>query len=55
MGNAQDKDENAEFDLKSFANVEQVGASKVSKPGSFELQLEASRRASDVKKMLFGE
>lgn len=29
--------------------------SRVSAPGSFAQQLEASRRARDVKKMLFGE
>ncbi|PON56985.1 Phox domain containing protein [Parasponia andersonii] len=53
IGNAQDKEENSESDLKSFQAVKQIGAGKVSKPGSFELQLEAARRASDVKKMLF--
>lgn len=29
--------------------------SKVSQPGTFELQLEAARRASDVKKMIFSK
>ncbi|PPR98946.1 hypothetical protein GOBAR_AA21722 [Gossypium barbadense] len=32
----------------------QFSGSNVSKPGSFEQQLEATRRASDIKKMLFG-
>ncbi|XP_060961155.1 uncharacterized protein LOC133031664 isoform X1 [Cannabis sativa] len=53
VGNARDKEENAESDLKCSQNVNQIGANKVSKPGSFEAQLEAARRASDVKKMLF--
>lgn len=35
--------------------VSQLGGSKVSKQSSFEEQLEAARRASDIKKMLFGE
>lgn len=30
-------------------------SSNVSKPGSFEQRLEAARRASDVKKMIFSE
>ncbi|XP_062092348.1 uncharacterized protein LOC133798155 [Humulus lupulus] len=53
VGNGRDKEENAESDLKCFQNINQIGTSKVSKPGSFEAQLEAARRASDVKKMLF--
>ncbi|KAG4114121.1 hypothetical protein ERO13_D12G026600v2 [Gossypium hirsutum] len=36
--------------LLSFS---QFGGSNASKPGSFEQQLEATRRASDIKKMLF--
>lgn len=35
--------------------MSQFGGSKVGKPGSFEQQLEAARRASDLKKLLFGE
>lgn len=52
VGNIQTKD-NAQPDLKSFQS--QLGGNKDLKPGSFEEQLEAARRASDVKKMLFGE
>ncbi|KAH9695758.1 phox domain-containing protein [Citrus sinensis] len=52
VGNIQTKDD-AQPDLKSFQAVSQLGGSKVLKPGSFEEQLEAARRASDVKKMLF--
>lgn len=54
LRNAEGKDDD-EFDLKSFQGVKQIGGSKVCTPGSFEQQLEAARRASDVKKMLFGE
>lgn len=49
VGNAQDGNENP------FQNISQLGGSKADKPGSFEQQLEAARRASDIKKMLFGE
>lgn len=52
VGNIQTKDD-AQPDLKSFQAVSQLGGSKVLKPGSFEEQLEAARRASDVKKVLF--
>lgn len=55
VGNIQTKDDVAQPDLRSFQAVSQLGGSKISKPGSFEEQLEAARRASDVKKMLFGE
>ncbi|TMW89756.1 hypothetical protein EJD97_016698 [Solanum chilense] len=37
----------------SVHSTKQSGGSKVSKAGSFEEQLEATRRASDVKKMLY--
>ncbi|KAI5314421.1 hypothetical protein L3X38_043597 [Prunus dulcis] len=47
FGNAQDGNENP------FQNISQLGGSKADKPGSFEQQLEAARRASDIKKMLF--
>lgn len=53
MGNIQTRDDVAQPDLRSFQAVSQLGGSKISKPGSFEEQLEAARRASDVKKMLF--
>lgn len=32
-----------------------IGGSKSHQPESFEQQLEAARRASDIKKLLFGE
>ncbi|GAV84689.1 PX domain-containing protein/PXA domain-containing protein/Nexin_C domain-containing protein [Cephalotus follicularis] len=40
-------------DQGSFQIMSQIGSSKVSQGVSFELQLEACRRASDVKKLLF--
>ncbi|KAL5562527.1 hypothetical protein UlMin_032274 [Ulmus minor] len=52
IGNAQSKDDDDESYLKTIKNASQFGGNKVSKPGSFEQQLEAARRASDVKKML---
>lgn len=40
-------------DSQSIETASHVAGSKASKPGSFELQFEASRRASDVKKIIF--
>lgn len=48
VGNAQD-------DQNPLPTMSQFSGSKVGKPGSFEQQLEAARRASDLKKLLFGE
>lgn len=53
--NAESNGNESEFGLKSFQGAGQFGGGKVCKPGSFEEQLEAARRASDVRKMLFGE
>ncbi|KAG9440770.1 hypothetical protein H6P81_020935 [Aristolochia fimbriata] len=39
---------------KPSSSASQVGGDKVPRPGSFEAQLEAARRASDVKKMILG-
>ncbi|TQE01944.1 hypothetical protein C1H46_012442 [Malus baccata] len=47
VGNVQDGNQNP------FQNISQFDGSKAGKPGSFEQQLEAARRASDIKKMLF--
>lgn len=44
-----------EFNQKPIQNAGRLGGHNVPRPGSFELQLEAARRASDVKKMLLGE
>ncbi|KAM5549099.1 hypothetical protein ABKV19_000493 [Rosa sericea] len=44
---------NAKDDQNSLPTTNQFGGSKVGKPGSFEQQLEAARRASDLKKLLF--
>ncbi|KAI9182358.1 hypothetical protein LWI28_024584 [Acer negundo] len=53
VGNILNEVDNDQSDLTSFKAVSQFSGSKVCKPGSFEEQLEAARRASDVKKMLF--
>ncbi|XP_068321922.1 uncharacterized protein [Pyrus communis] len=47
VGNVQDGNQNP------LQNISQFGGSKAGKQGSFEHQLEAARRASDIKKMLF--
>ncbi|KAK0582541.1 hypothetical protein LWI29_026802 [Acer saccharum] len=53
VGNILNEFDNDQSDLTSFKAVSQFNGSKVCKPGSFEEHLEAARRASDVKKMLF--
>ncbi|KAL4036472.1 hypothetical protein IC575_000019 [Cucumis melo] len=45
---------NAQIEDDSQSTTSRTDGGKSPKPGSFELQLEAARRASDVKKMLFG-
>ncbi|KAG7022432.1 Sorting nexin-16 [Cucurbita argyrosperma subsp. argyrosperma] len=45
---------NAQSEDDSESITSRTDGSKIPKPGSFELQLEAARRASDVKKMLLG-
>ncbi|KAM1233418.1 uncharacterized protein LOC126585736 [Malus sylvestris] len=47
IGNVQDDNQNP------LHNASHLGGRKAGKPGSFEQQLEAARRASDIKKMLF--
>ncbi|XP_010912391.1 uncharacterized protein [Elaeis guineensis] len=42
------------FSQKPTQSTSQMYGDKVTRPGSFELQLEAARRASDVKKMILG-
>ncbi|KAJ6716689.1 PX SERINE/THREONINE KINASE PXK [Salix koriyanagi] len=51
-GSAQSKADNDQPNPKPF-QINQLGGSKVSNKGLFEEQLEAARRASDIKKMLF--
>ncbi|KAK0583510.1 hypothetical protein LWI29_037682 [Acer saccharum] len=53
VGNLLNEFDNDQSDLTRFKAVSQFSGSKVCKPGSFEEQLVAARRASDVKKMLF--
>ncbi|XP_058190319.1 uncharacterized protein LOC131307690 isoform X2 [Rhododendron vialii] len=49
--NAQNETDDFQSNEGSFQTTNR--GSKVSQPGTFELQLEAARRASDVKKMIF--
>ncbi|GMY05922.1 sorting nexin-16 [Fagus crenata] len=49
LGNAQSNDDETEPNQKPFQTTTRFGGSKI----SFEQQLEAARRASEVKKMLF--
>ncbi|KAB5541377.1 hypothetical protein DKX38_014351 [Salix brachista] len=51
-GGAQSKADDDQPNPIPF-QINQLGGSKVSNKGSFEEQLEAARRASDIKKMLF--
>ncbi|KAJ7946009.1 Phox-associated domain,Sorting nexin [Quillaja saponaria] len=53
IGSTQAIVDDTEVDLKPLPNTRQPGGNNSSKPGSFEMQLEAARRANDVKKMLF--
>ncbi|XVF01184.1 hypothetical protein REPUB_Repub04eG0066600 [Reevesia pubescens] len=53
IGNVQSKLDNTHPNQTPSQKYSQFGASNASKPGSFEEQLEAARRASDIKKMLF--
>ncbi|KAF8405117.1 hypothetical protein HHK36_010015 [Tetracentron sinense] len=54
LENAQGKINDTQSSQKPVPTANHLAGSKVSKPGSFELQLEAARRASDVKKMILG-
>ncbi|XP_068654387.1 uncharacterized protein [Aristolochia californica] len=47
-------DDETQSGQKPSSSASRVGSDKVPKPGSFEAQLEATRRASDVKKMILG-
>ncbi|KAE8008424.1 hypothetical protein FH972_004938 [Carpinus fangiana] len=53
VGNTQSNDDDAGLNQKPFQTTSQFGGNKISTLASFEQQLEAARRASDVKKMLF--
>ncbi|GAB2252764.1 hypothetical protein Droror1_Dr00005611 [Drosera rotundifolia] len=50
---SQGEPDETEFGYRAFQSTNGLAGSKYSPPGSFELQLEAARRASDVKKMIF--
>ncbi|KAK8613613.1 hypothetical protein V6N13_101371 [Hibiscus sabdariffa] len=53
LGNIQSNLGDTHPDQTPAETSSQFSGSNVSKPGSFEQQLEATRRASDIKKMLF--
>ncbi|GMJ03525.1 SORTING NEXIN 4 [Hibiscus trionum] len=53
LGNIQSKFGDTRPDQTPAETSSQLRGSDVSKPGAFEQQLEATRRASDIKKMLF--
>ncbi|XP_023874567.1 uncharacterized protein LOC111987089 isoform X1 [Quercus suber] len=53
LGTAQNNDDDTEPNQKPSQTTTRFGGSKVSTSGAFEQQLEAARRASEVKKMLF--
>lgn len=55
LRNTQSNDDDTEPNQKPFQTTSQFGGDKISTLVSFEQQLEAARRASDVQKMLFGE
>lgn len=46
------EDDDDHFSHKPTLNASRIGGNKIYRPGSFESQLEAARRASDVKKLL---
>ncbi|XP_008784121.2 uncharacterized protein LOC103703152 isoform X2 [Phoenix dactylifera] len=46
--------DDSHFSQQPTQNTSQIYGNKVTRPSSFELQLEAARRASDVKKMILG-
>ncbi|KAK5838520.1 hypothetical protein PVK06_007250 [Gossypium arboreum] len=52
-GNIHGKFENTQPNQTPSQNFSQFGGGNINKPGSFEEQLEAARRASNIKKMLF--
>lgn len=57
FGKSKIEEDDMQPNERLFQTINQFGGSRISKQGSssFELQLEAARRASDVKKMLFGK
>ncbi|XP_020585313.1 uncharacterized protein LOC110027981 isoform X2 [Phalaenopsis equestris] len=54
FGSSQEKSDKSDFSQKSAQSRSQRYSDKVGGPSSFEFQLEAARRASDVKKMILG-
>ncbi|XP_043709583.1 uncharacterized protein LOC122658623 [Telopea speciosissima] len=54
LDNIQGDIGNSEFSQKPAQTAKSLAGNRISRPGSFESQLEAARRASDVKKMILG-
>ncbi|XP_042511847.1 uncharacterized protein LOC122086979 isoform X2 [Macadamia integrifolia] len=54
LDNIQGDIGNSEFGQKTAQTANSLAGNRVSRPGSFESQLEVARRASDVKKMILG-
>ena len=55
LNDSQEASDETDPSEKTYQMAGQLGGMKVTKPSSFEQQLEASRRASEIKKFLFGE
>lgn len=55
VNDSQEASDETDPSEKTFQMAGQLGGMKIAKPSSFEQQLEAARRASEIKKFLFGE
>lgn len=55
LGSSQGELDDFNIDQKPSQSTSSSYGDKVTRPSSFEAQLEAARRADDVKKMLLGE
>lgn len=55
MNDSQEELDETDPSEKTFQIAGQLGGMKVAKPSSFEQQLEARRRAREIKNFLFGE
>lgn len=55
VGDGQEASDRTDPSDNAFQIAGQLGGMKEVKPSSFEQQFEASRRASEIKKFLFGE
>lgn len=55
LESSQENMEDSRFSQKPTQTTSRIYGDKVTISSSFDLQLEAARRASDVKKMILGE